>query len=41
VKPYKNQNVAEILNEIYREEISELDEELNIMRSRSIPKEEW
>ncbi len=41
MKSHKNQNVTEKLNEIYREEMSEMDEGLHSMQSRSIPKEEW
>lgn len=38
---HKNHNITKILNEIYGEESSSLDEELDTMQMRSIPKEEW
>ena len=38
---HKNHNVTEILNEIYSAEPSSLDQEMNTMQSKSIPKEEW
>jgi len=38
---HRNQNVTEILNEIYRNESSSLDDELRSMQSQSLPKEEW
>ena len=38
---HKNQNVTKVLNEIYGEESSSLDEVLDAMQSRSIPEEEW
>jgi metal-responsive CopG/Arc/MetJ family transcriptional regulator len=41
IKSHKDQNVTEILNEIFESEPSELDEKLHVMQSRSIPKEEW
>lgn len=40
-KTHKDQEVTRLLNEIYAEEPSDLDEELNVMQLRSIPKEEW
>ena len=41
MQSHKNQNVTAKLNELYGEEVSEMDEELLSMQSRSIPKEEW
>ncbi len=41
MKSHKNQNVTAKLNEIYGEEVLEMDEELHSMQSRSISKEEW
>jgi len=38
---HKNQNVTEILNEIYQSEPSSLDDELLAMQSQSIPKDKW
>jgi metal-responsive CopG/Arc/MetJ family transcriptional regulator len=39
---HKYQNVTNALNEVYsEEESSSLDEALNTMQMRSIPKEEW
>jgi len=38
---HKNQNVTRVLNELYAEYSSDLDEELNLMQLRSIPKEKW
>jgi metal-responsive CopG/Arc/MetJ family transcriptional regulator len=38
---HKNHNITKILNEIYGEELSSLDEELDTMQMRSISKEEW
>ncbi|MGD8914089.1 MAG: hypothetical protein PVI97_09955 [Candidatus Thiodiazotropha sp.] len=39
---HKSQNVTKVLNEIYSEkESSSLDETLDTMQMRSIPKEEW
>jgi len=38
---HRNQNVTEILNEIYQTESSSLDDELRSMQSQSLPKEEW
>ncbi len=38
---HKNQNVTEILNEIYEDKPSSLDDELRAMQSQSLPKEEW
>jgi metal-responsive CopG/Arc/MetJ family transcriptional regulator len=38
---HKNHNITKILNEIYGEESSSLDEELDTMQMRSISKEEW
>jgi metal-responsive CopG/Arc/MetJ family transcriptional regulator len=38
---HKKHNITKILNEIYGEESSSLDEELDTMQMRSIPKEEW
>ncbi len=41
IKSHKNHDVTKILNEIYVEQDSSLDEELNSMQIQSIPKEEW
>lgn len=41
MEAHKNQNVTEILNEIYGEESSEVDEKLYKMQAKSIPPEEW
>lgn len=41
MEAHKNQNVTKILNEIYGEESSEVDEELYTMQAKSIPSEEW
>lgn len=41
MKVHKNQDVTSILNEIYANESSGLDEELYAMQSRSIAKEQW
>lgn len=38
---HKGQNVTKILNEIYGENDSTLDEELHTMQIHSISKEEW
>jgi len=38
---HKNQNVTEILNELYQNEPSSLDKEIHSMQSQSFPKEEW
>lgn len=38
---HKNQNVTKALNNVYGEESSSLDEELNTMQIRSTLKEEW
>jgi len=41
MKSHKNHDVTKILNEIYTEESSTLDEELNSMQMQSVSKEEW
>jgi metal-responsive CopG/Arc/MetJ family transcriptional regulator len=41
IERHKNQNVTEILNKIYGEESSEIDEALYTMQAKSIPTEEW
>ncbi|MDX2504733.1 MAG: hypothetical protein QNL62_09690 [Gammaproteobacteria bacterium] len=41
MESHKNQNVTEILNRIYENESSSLDEELYSLQSQSIPKEDW
>jgi len=38
---HKNQNVTEILNEIYQDEPSSLDAELHSMQLHSLSKEKW
>jgi antitoxin MazE6 len=38
---HKNRKVTEALNNIYGIESSGLDNELNTMQSKSVPKEEW
>jgi len=40
-KSHKNQDVTEILNQVYQSEASSLDENLLSMQSQSIPKEDW
>lgn len=41
MESHKNQNVTEILNRVYENESSSLDEELYSLQSQSIPKEDW
>lgn len=41
METHKNQNVTEILNKIYAEDSSDLNEEFNTMQLRSLSKEEW
>ncbi len=41
MKSNKNQHVTKLLNEIYANESSKLELELDAMQLRSIPKEEW
>lgn len=38
---HKNQNVTEILDEIYQDESSSLDDEIHSMQSQSLAKEAW
>ena len=38
---HKNQNVTKILDEIYQDESSLLDDEIHSMQSQSLAKEEW
>ncbi len=40
-KSHKNQNVTEILNQVYKNESTSLDDGLLSMQSQSISKEEW
>ena len=40
-KSHKNQDVTEILNQVYQSKASSLDENLLSMQSQSIPKEDW
>lgn len=40
-KSHKNQNVTEILNQVYQSESSSLEDDLLSMQSQSIPKEDW
>ncbi len=40
-KSHKNQDVTEILNQVYQSEASTLDDSLLSMQSQSIPKEDW
>ena len=40
-KSRKNQNVTELLNQVYQEQESKLDVALSTMQARSLPKEEW
>jgi metal-responsive CopG/Arc/MetJ family transcriptional regulator len=41
INSHKNHNITKTLNEIYGHESSSLDEALDTMQMRSIPKEEW
>ena len=42
MESHKNQNVTELLNNIYDAEVSSsLDKEMRSMQSKSIPKEKW
>lgn len=41
MESHKNQNVTEILNKVYENESSSLDEELYSLQSQSISKEDW
>ena len=42
MESHKNQNVTELLNNIYdAEDSSSLDKEMRSMQSKSIPKEKW
>lgn len=38
---HKNQNVTEILDKIYQDESSSLDDKIHSMQSQSLPKEAW
>ena len=40
-KSRKALNVTELLNQVYQDQKSELDDALSTMQVRSIPKEEW
>ena len=40
-KSHKNQNVTDILNQVYQSESSSLEEDILSMQSQSIPKEDW
>ncbi len=41
MESHKNQDVTKILDNIYAAEDSSIEDELNSMQMRSIPKEEW
>jgi len=41
MESHRNQNVTELLNNIYNEESPSLDKEISSMQAKSIPKEEW
>ncbi len=41
MESHRDQNVTELLNNIYSDESPLLDKELRSMQSKSIPKEEW